>query len=185
MTIKIGNLTVVRKVRKMIEIESSGPWPENSLDDVNKLRIKILETSLQLDHDLCKHVGLYVSTPELDTKLNIPTLYLAGTISKSLDYGLGNTETTYRKFIENNDLAKIIEKENMQSGSAVMMFGHIIAIIEDIEISGDKACDYCDGHISLHREAVKLKDGRLICDDCYARVFDSVLHGCKGSMKDE
>jgi len=86
----------------MNEIKSIGPWPENSITDLNNARVKLDKAIFQLSKDLEQEINEYVGFPLQDFDSNIPTLYLPIITSKILDNRLQQTEVTYRQFIERN-----------------------------------------------------------------------------------
>ena len=160
------------------EMESSGTWPEHALDDINTARHKISV----VDWDDHPNVNVYVGTSachSFDHRL-------------VRDYSL-----TYRRFLENNNLATIHElkqeearmvefkdhniilsvneAKRIDSSTAFVRYkGHEV-VIKNIELKLTKDCDFCSGEIDLNGEAVKLLDDRLVCDACYAKVFESIL----------
>lgn len=150
----------------MNEIESVGPWPENSITDINRARVELMNQTRFLCSSLTAKV------------------YLSTILEKSLDYQLGGAPISYRNFFIENDLATIHEWGSLENNVAVVRSeDHEVKII-NVKMNRDKPCAFCSNEISLHREAVKLGDGRLICKECYDKTFESVLRGLKGKAKE-
>lgn len=159
----------------MIEVESAGPWPENSFKDIPAMETILRKHLLEKASDFSDEAGIHFLRTPSDF-----VLYLPPVVSKCLDYQLVGTDITYRTFVRNNWVEEIIERGQHEDRFAVMQLGTEAVIIKNIVVDNNRPCAFCDNTFYLHREAVKLKDGRLICDECYAKVFDTVLQGLQG-----
>ena len=155
----------------MSEIESSGPWPENVIGDINLARIELIQK---------------MQFPKWDKFTG--RVYLSPILVKVLDKQVPNVAITYRMFLIKNGLATIHEWENAENDVAVMRSEDHEVTIKNIRFNVPvprNPCDFCPNTIELHREAVKLWDERLVCYECYAKVFEYVLQTLQGSAKSE
>lgn len=149
-------LHLVNRPLGLIELESEGPWPEHAISDINTARI------------------------ELENRMRWPTsitanVHLSTTLVKVLDKQLGKLDITYRMFLVSNNLARIYEWDFAEDDVAVVRSQFHEVIIKSIRFNVPKSCDFCPNEFYLHGEAVTLKDGRLVCHECYTKIFDSVL----------
>lgn len=148
-------------------IDSVGAWPEHSLEDINKARIKLME------------MGHYGGT---DT---IPKLYAPLLIWHGLDCMFHKTAITYKQFFKNNNLANFVKDETLEEGLVLIQFENDTVQINDIQMDFDKTCSFCPNIFHIHHEAVKLRDGRLVCDECHTKVFDAVLRPLESTTKSD
>lgn len=142
-------------------IDSVGTWPENVIDDINKARIKLMELGC---FDVSKTYGSEVTV-------------------KSLDYGFFKTDITYRMFFKNNALTEFIIDKTLENDIALVVSENHCVQINGIMFSWVNDCAFCSNEIRLHKEAVKLKDKRLVCHACYAKVFDLILQSSPTSTR--
>lgn len=152
-------------------IDSAGPWPEHAVEDINNARSELMKL---------KHIELVV--PEMCKEIISPVVRVSSKTYKSLDYRLANTSVSYRSFLEGNHLAKMALDSTLDDDTALVILDDDTIQINGIVPCSRVTCSYCPNELDLHDEATKLKDGRRVCHECYAKVFDSILlHGLKGS----
>jgi len=134
-------------------IETTGSWPENTIVDINNARKKLHELEC---FDMPKTHGSPVTV-------------------KSLDYMFFKTGTTYNAFFRNNNLTEFIIDRTMENDTVFVTAENGCIQISGIVFDFIRKCAFCPNEIHLHKEAVKLADGRLVCDDCHTKLFDSIL----------
>ena len=147
----------------LILIDSVGAWPESTLDDINTARIKLMELG----------------------RFAVSTTYGSEITVKSLDYMFFKTDITYRMFFKNNNLTEFIIDKTLENDVVLVVSEDCCVQINGVVFSWVNDCAFCSNEIRLHKEAVKLKDERLVCHVCYAKVFDSILQSSPTITRNE
>jgi len=96
----------------MIEIESQGRWPFNTVADIINARDKLV---IDLGHEvliISQFAGYYIP---IDVRA-LPR------ICEELNQFISNTTVSYKKFFEENKIANIIEDNKIEDFTAIISF---------------------------------------------------------------
>ena len=139
------------------EYKSTAPWPKNSVKEINECRAKLYEQTGMMDKET-------------------PCLFAPSKIVYNAFNQWAHFPTTYGGFLKKNDMCSVQLHHGLKEDEAYLKgeFGciHIIGITYVFEYP----CSFCGNPITVNCEAVKLYDNRIVCNECYTKVFDSVLN---------
>lgn len=111
----------------MIEIESKGRWPTNAVDDIVEARDKFVT---DLGHEVLvvsQFVGYYIPVE----------VHAIPKICNELNQNIRGTNVSYKDFFEKNNIAKIIEDDNIDEDKVIVSFDEDEIQINNIQLRSE------------------------------------------------
>ena len=110
----------------MIEIESRGPWPTNAVADIIEARDELVKAGN----------GVLVATWFLGYSVPI-TMHTSPKTHEELRHFITGTNVSYKDFFEKNNIAKIIEGDEIKPLTVMVSFDETRVQINNVQLSSD------------------------------------------------